>query len=289
MTHHDNPAGRLYAVLGKIKGTDRNTAFQDAWPKVLNINADDRPELLRCMAHVLALPAQAKAALESVPNVNLDTHLRWYAPICDYLARATLLNATPGSAGAEISGETLFSLEVCSDVLHDRLPDSAVTDTQLKGISGLINELKAAVDAARDDGSLDSALDKFLSELIGALAHGVTDFPLRGTEALADAYDLFFGRVVRNPHAAQKVQRDHPKVWDRMNRAFAALAVAVTLVSNGVQLEQDIAHAIEGPSKPAITTVVVVEPGASGTSGASASNAEESNNADQGAHPESHG
>lgn len=289
MTHDDNPAGRLYALLSKLQNADRNAAFQDVWPTVLsqlNVKSGDRPELLRCLAHVLALPAQAKAALESVPNVNFNTHLRWYEPVCDYLARATLLNATRGSAGAEVSDATLFSLEVCSDVLHERFPHAEVTDTQLADIADRINDLKAAVEEARNDGSLDPALDKFLSELAGALARGVNDFPIRGEEALTDAYDLFFGRVTRNRDATLKVQKDHPKVWERMNRAFAAFAIVISVLGNGVQLEQNIAHAIEGPSKPATTNVYVVEPGSTSTDVTSATGPGKSSDAEHGGNPE---
>jgi hypothetical protein len=64
---------------------------------------------------------------------------------------------------------------------------------------------------------------------------------------------------VRNWESAQKVQKEHPKVWDGMKRTIAALGLAITVLNSGVQLEQNIAHAIEGPSAPSTTTVVVVE------------------------------
>lgn len=246
-------------MLGRIRGTQQNKTFLDGWCAALNIEAEDRPEMLRSLAQVLAMPAQARAELEKVPDVNHEIQLRWYIPVCDYLARAALLNSTPASAGVTVDDATLLSLEMCSDTLHRCLPDAVVTDGRLAEIADLINELKTAVKEARSGGGLDPELDKFLSGLVGTLARGITDFPLKGVEALAEAYDLFYGRAVRNPEAAQQVQKEHPKVWDGMKRTIAALGLAITVLNSGVQLEQNIAHAIEGPSTPPATTVVVVE------------------------------
>jgi hypothetical protein len=254
----------LHLVLAKIRGTHQSTAFLDGWSAALNVKGDDRPEMLRSLAQVLAMPAQAKAALEAVPDVNQEIQLRWYGPVCDYLARAALLNSTPSSAGVTVDEATLLSLEMCSDTLHRHFPDAVVTEDQLAQIAELINELKLAVETARNDENLDPELDKFLSGLVGTLARGITDFPLKGVEALAEAYDLFYGRAVRNPAAAQKVQKEHPKVWDGMKRAIAALGLAITVLNSGVQLEQNIAHAIGGPAAPSTTrveVVVVEEPG----------------------------
>jgi hypothetical protein len=260
VTHDDNPAGRLYTVLRAMTKANPKANVTDVLPTVLGIKPNDRPELLRVLSHLLALPDQAKAAIEAVDDINHDIHLRWYRPACDYLTRATYLHLVTGDITSGLDEAALFSLEICSDTLHRRFPDSSVTERQLKQISDLINDLKAAIEHARNDDGLDPELDRFMSELVGALARGLSDFAIRGTDALADAFDLVRGRASRTPDAVRTTQEDHPNVWAKLVNVMTKFALVLTVVNAGWQLESNAMLAIDSPGNH---TIVVVDHGSS--------------------------
>lgn len=211
MWHLDNPAGRLHALLSDLRERNPISPLGSAWAIVFRIHERDTAELLRRLALALALPSRAVAALRTIDPTMADHEMlsRWYTPVSQMLTASVQLEQPLSEILGLLSEVTMFSLEACNDTLHRYLPENTVPDAELAGIDPLLKELRGF----DGGGEFGNELDAFLLSMSATITRGFDDYPIRGIEALNDAFDLTAGLVRRRGDLAAKASENHPKLW----------------------------------------------------------------------------
>jgi hypothetical protein len=208
--HLDNPAGRLHALLSDLRHRNPISPLGSAWSIVFQVSERDTAEMLRRLAQVLALPNRAIAALRTTDQTLVDHEMlsRWYTPVTQMLTASVQLDQPLTQILGLLSEVTMFSLEACNDTLHRHLPESTITADDLARIDPLLKELRAF-----EGGEFGNDLDDFLLSMIAMITRGFDDYPIRGIDALNDAFDLTAGLVRRRDDLASKAAANHPELW----------------------------------------------------------------------------
>lgn len=150
MQHLDNPAGRLHNLLDGLRRTNHGIQLYLDWAAVFQISQHDSAELLRRLARTMALPGEAKEALERVDPayVNHEMLLRWFPRVNQLFTSVLTLQSPLNTVVSLLDEATMFSLEACSDSLHRLSPEPTVSETDLAELGNLLKELRDAIDSA---------------------------------------------------------------------------------------------------------------------------------------------
>jgi hypothetical protein len=157
----NNPAGRLHRILAAARAKPPNFKTRQVWAQVLEIDEKDTAALLGAIADIIYLVRDAKAAVQSVGDLNSDVYLKSFKPIEGALARATL-EIRWDQFSKHIDESTMARLEVVADILSKQRPEPMPNSDDLAEVSHRIDELFDITVAASLPQQLKSAIQENL-------------------------------------------------------------------------------------------------------------------------------
>lgn len=190
VSHLDNPAGRLHALLTALKAQG-NAELRGAWETVLRLDEPSDAELLRAIAAVQELPDQAIAALARANAVTSDLHLRWEPAVRDALKRAHALDQGARHLTNAYSEQDLVHLEYCDDVL-DR--EGLASPRARQARDELLQAASELVAAIRES-DLEPEIRASLLRNALALLNAIALVDVVGAEGVEDALAGVLGSI----------------------------------------------------------------------------------------------
>lgn len=232
----NNPAGRLHALLGKIRSRYESSPDPQArvhsalavmwdlsWPQ-------ERPALLRRVADLdglSTLVVDQVTALREHPAVDLEDCLAgqdsWHAALEALLNPYGLLR----TAGQHVEPSTQRDLARCARLLSWLSPEPDSTE-HLQDLALSVSEL--IQETLRAD--IDEDVRAFVMENLRTVQDGLARVHLRGSEALHQTADHLLGATLgRGRPSFEKLTHQRPDLARQLWSVLERTAVIVTLVS----------------------------------------------------------
>lgn len=255
----DNPAGRLRALLISFKrhSSDKRPVLS-AWAAALGVPATDLPELFRRLGLINGLPGQiqAEVGLIGESEYDRDVVMRWRDSVVPALGAALMTSnpSTSAQLAKRLDARSMRSLGTCSDLLHQHRAEPPIDETRVAAIRKAITELE---DAADSDPHAGPEFRQFLRNHAHAMTQAVDDLPIRGSAALAGAFDLAVGAVVHEERRFRKSGDTRRSGWKKFLVMITAVAAALQIPLGALQMPAAVRGDMGSP--PQVQEVEVIE------------------------------
>lgn len=224
----NNPAGRLLRILQEGRTKPEDIRVSSVWAELLEVPADDFPELLRRIGLVQQLPYLIRNEIYALNDIDTELHLNWL-PKVELAFSSAHLRSPWRNFINHIDDSTILGLSFCDDKLA-RKEKSGFTRESVHEFSQEAEEIRGAI--LKSD--LEEPVHQFLLRQVELLKQSLDDYELRGPEAISDALQLTIGSITIN----QNVYHDSTqtslgiKLWKFVER----LVLVSTLVVNSMTM-----------------------------------------------------
>ncbi|HUY48828.1 MAG TPA: hypothetical protein VMV92_24450 [Streptosporangiaceae bacterium] len=253
-TYLDNPAGRLYAILHRIKHFPTpNAGLRDAIPEILGITPE--PEIVgHAVGEMLRLPSLTRTEVARLATQQSKERLLRWVPNVGNAIGCLLFHpggtVLIGQVAGKYNDGDMTSLEFCSEALHLAMRQPVICATHLQEITAKIIALHRTL---MDDSSLDPALRLILMDSAWKMVIACDSYLVTGPGGLRDAYDRAVGAMVNVwPVVAQK-QTSSTETWKKVAAVMGAVAA---LLGSSAEVVKAIAS--PSSSQPALQQVITV-------------------------------
>jgi hypothetical protein len=187
-------------------------------------------------------------------DYDRDVILRWHDAVVPVLGSALITTdmSTSADVAERIDGESLLSLQACSDLLHRHRPEQPIQEAEIWAVRKAIAELLDAVDA---DPGAGPEFRQFLQAHAQAMARALDDVPIRGRAALAGAFDLAVGAVVHEEHRFKTSGDTRRTGWKKFLKMIGVVSLVLGISANALAMPAS----IRSDMKPAPVETVKVE------------------------------
>ena len=235
-----------------MKAFRSNVHVRDAMAQILEVNPPLLHDLVRAMAEVLELPAEAERQVAALPGPQSKERLMQWRPKVDEALNCLVFqrSSPPPDIGqvARIYGDgELTALGFCSETLHHARTELAFDREALDDVRQRISEL---LDVLATDYELDGELRQLLVQNLQEMLRACDSYDRRGSAAMRDAYNITIGTLVNNVHIACRHETS-PATWTKV---VAVLGVVAALLGSSADLVQAIEKL---PSPPPALEVVL--------------------------------
>lgn len=237
MTSINNPAGRLKSLLDKGRGIDKATRLSQAWAQILEVDPKDKSTLLKHIGSLLALPADVRKEVTSLPELDHSVYLRWM-PKVEKAFGILNLDMKWEQFYQHFTPEVMFGLDVCSEVLSRQAGQAELDEGQLtkllEDVSSLLKELHSS--------DLPADLRERLAMHLVAVEDALKEYRIRGSRPVEAEVERLIGAVVRDPRLWKETRKTSAgeKFWLYMGRVAMLLAISVS----AVQIGKDVVHVL---------------------------------------------
>lgn len=233
MANSNNPAGRFYNLLhnGK-KPSYRKNKVREVWANLLGVPANDSSMLLVRLGKIMAIPSQIESKINQEENIDHSVYLKWL-PKVNKAFRTLNLEANWSTFIDPIDEAVLYGLEICSEQLARKQPESVIKEEALKDIKneveGLLKEIRSS--------NIDSDLKNYLIGQLENIINSIYEYDFAGVVPLQKAFESTVGSISLHPELHEKIKKTNysKKFWTVMRRVALVLAIAV----GGIQIGKD--------------------------------------------------
>ena len=247
----NNAANRLHRLLTQAKQLPGNTLMGEAWRKVLRLETDDLSLLLLRLGRLLELPHRVQAELQRVDAFNPGLHLRW-KPAVDKAFSGLNLGAAIEPFQRLVDQTSLYSLEVCGDLLARFAPERVLEREEISELWDKAQELLQSLDSSDLPVELDAYLRKHATSIIEALS----SYDVVGVSGVQNAVESAVGSIPFNASVLARIREQDKPVFRKFWTLLARAALIVSLTTDMVQLGQSVVALLP---EPAVTAVEIDE------------------------------
>lgn len=245
-----SPAKRLHTVLTlafTAPGHGDALGARDMWASVFGIDADkDLFMVLDAFSSVVALPRHVRSAVESVPGLNTELHLR-PLPKIEQAFTGQGLHGNRAGYRSSITPDVMVSLEHTAEALRiggfmERQPPKESLEELRQQVSALIDDVLAADD-------LEPELREFAVRRLTDLERAFRLIEADGSGAILDVVDSFLGEAFIRDRVAGNGKKG---LWLRSELGGRVLAVVghaanvVGLAQGGPELVAKVMQVLPG-------------------------------------------
>lgn len=201
----NNPVQRLHFVVSTLVRypTERRassnerveTSVREAVKKSFELDGD--AAILRTVAEILAMPAEAEAALRrSLTGPKLEAHLGWHAPVMNAVDTLANLSTKHTRFVAQIPDGTVKELQLAVFEVPDVTDPDGYGDPQAESVAGAVAELDALAETITN-AVMDEELKRFLLDHVDRMRVALREYRIRGGSGVFDATDAALGAIYR--------------------------------------------------------------------------------------------
>jgi hypothetical protein len=216
----DNPAGRLHAILLKVVNLPANTPAMEGWATVFGIEPGDHVQFFRYVARVFRMASEVRTLVRRYPEDDPELLLDHFDEVERTLANLTATASLQMNSFAEPlrPGRGLYSLRVCSSLLHRRCPD----------------QVRDVISDVEDADDLDSATASWLTKRLYEILQALSESSIYGTPEVEQASEKLIGGVVRKRERIASLSKS--KVGMKVAAVIVALDLALNLGNNAREI-----------------------------------------------------
>jgi predicted RNA-binding protein len=254
VVYMDNPAGRLYRILDRMKHARGNVPVMNGMAEVLEIDPPFLPDVARAVAEVFSLAVETEREVQSLGDDQpKELLLQWHPRVMEALNAMFFQRRNPpltlDVVAALYSAEDLLALAFCSATLHSARRELVIEFDALARVREQIVDL---LDVLESDADLDGELRRLLLRNGRVMLWACDSYHWRGAAGIRDAVNQTVGALVNNPDLVARAESS-PKSWQK---AMTVVAMVTSLVNLGNTVVTAIEKA--GAGQPA--QIVIVSP-----------------------------
>lgn len=241
----DNPAGRLHRILVGVTSANEAEQVDRVLQRLFGLE-DEKDEasrvalLLRQVAELATLAQQAQAQIETLVDVNHELFLRWVSKVNKALMWAPRWNENINNMKQLLDSTTLYSLEMCADMLHRMSPEPTIEDDKL---SELVELVRAAIDATAEMSALPAEVRQSLIARLREVEISFIYFRTTGYPGVETAMDALTGTWARQPTAhSSEATGWLQKLWAKLSlsvRGVQELSEGVGSAAKAIEAVQN--------------------------------------------------
>ncbi|MEJ6555293.1 hypothetical protein PQI51_09715 [Microbacterium esteraromaticum] len=249
--HLDNPAGRLWRVLLRLRqypgsSDQKPKTVRQALCDYFGIELGDDPAYYARISAVMRLPVEIREEVNELedPYIPVAQLVRPLAVTEHFLANYGVGRHPVHKVVSSITDGILNDLETCSHILSRMREAVALSSEDLDNIRAAAQVL---IDEILADTSLPAKLRGGLLRLAYQVLRTVDEYKVLGGEAVLDAWDTLAGMTGRNGSTVRKRTR----IWDAIRNLGLIISTVVTIagapeqIGNGIEYIGELL-AIEG-------------------------------------------
>lgn len=228
MSHTDNPAGRLLLVLQKSQKIDNEKKTNQAFAEIFDVDPKDRSEILHKLGLVNQLPYKIRKQVLSL-EINHNLFLKNLNKVEAAFSNINFA-ANWKRFKDSIDGETLLSLEHCSEVLSNELEEKDLDENDIESLKDKVNEFKDEL----SNYQIDPVLSRLIFEKLNDIERAIFDYRLSGTVLIQKEVDAAITNALMRVDLLEKDKETSKKWIDFLHN----LSVTIHLSETGFALTQ---------------------------------------------------
>ena len=249
----NNPAGRLATILRKAKKYPKqNDVAKNVWPKILEVDPADMPQLLSRLGKLMELLEIISDEIKLQQDINHDIYLKWVPKV---QAGFSVINLNGGFSAFTnpIDEAALDGLDFCSDLLSRRIPEKVLDKDKLQNIYKDTEELVKEIIASGTEKDLKTFMVNKLNEIIKA----IQEYQINGSSPIEKAIESTFGALATKEglYEGTKKTSKGDKFWNIMARVALVSGIALT----SVQIGESVVNLLPDTSQEVIEAEIVEE------------------------------
>jgi len=243
MTTTNNPAGRLHALLSKGQSMP-NAPASESWAELLGVENGNHSLLLRRVGQVMSLPSTTKEAILGLGDHNPEIYLKWL-PVAEQTFGLLNFQMQWKQFIERFTPETMYGIEVCSDILSKNRPEKIADDKLLSDLLGKIDELLSELEGAE----LKTDVWLFIYDHLLSIKEAIEEYPIQGIKPLEAGFEKTVGCVVLSPGIYYEAQQSpvESNYWEKFWTITGRLALVVTVAVGSIQIGKDVVPLLPSP------------------------------------------
>lgn len=223
--HGDNPAGRLLAVLEKVKVEKRDISARAVWMKVLRVPENDLPQLLTKMGTLMGLPFQAVEELkENYPRqFESGAHFHFYSSVTHAFSQLDF-NAQIAQFQSQVDGNAMSYLSAMVDLLEAKKSTNPLTGEEVADLQSKVWELMDFIRSA----DISTELKQYLLEKLTRAIEAIDRYFITGSGPIVDAIESTLGHAAFNEEYLSNLKSP---AWRAFTNGLATIANIATIAS----------------------------------------------------------
>lgn len=235
MAENDNPAGRLFNLLTDIAAVGNNpkVRLETRLTDLLDVPAGNHAELLRRMAPIYDLPAQIRSEVARLPISGTSFTVK--LGVIEEALLALNIGLAVQQWSQRLAPDAMHELTICSDMLHQYVPEKTGSDEQLAQIRA---DLDATLEDVRSSTDLPADLRTFLLDHLHEMTRALDLYKVVGLDALRQSFERAIGGIVTRPDLITDENKSRP-VWGKFGKLLAGLGLVFATANQGTELVQN--------------------------------------------------
>jgi hypothetical protein len=188
---NDNPAGRLYDILSKVKVQPQQSALGEVLSAALN--ASNPVDFHKRLVYLKELVAEVRQAVENLEGINKDLYLSHYNQI-ENLVNARNYDMPWNNVSNLLNEPTLINIAHIAEILPPTYRENLIEDDVLNDliftIEGLIKRVK--------EGDLIIELQRIIIDQLYLTLNSIYAYKIRGARGLREALSSSLGEFILN-------------------------------------------------------------------------------------------
>lgn len=206
MAKLDNPAGRLYEVLNKVRKRSDDVSIATVWAGYFNVSLKDTTAIYVHLVELMNLVDRARRDIQQLQDVDHDIYLQPFENIEQALNYANLSEYWR-QVKQYLDDTTMLALKFCSDALSIRIGEKIISDEQLTElqtkVESLLNEVL--------ESTLLEELKDVLIQKLEEIRQAILAYRIMGREGLRRALESSLGAMFLYREDIQEVQDEKQK------------------------------------------------------------------------------
>lgn len=175
----DNPAGRLHAILLKLKGTRGDELMGEVWKRALDLPQQaGTTQLLVRIGKVYALSDEIASKMSKIRGYHRRDVERWWKPLSAGFYKAQF-SVIWNNVSGEFTGDILDDIESCSIKLSEFSPEPYLKKDELGHIYELLENIEKEIENNSD---LDEKVKDMLEERLRRINQALDNVWINGAE-----------------------------------------------------------------------------------------------------------
>ena len=227
MLVQNNPVSRLVAVLEKARPIAGATSLRNVWATTFGCEPSDTAELLRLVGSLIALAAEAKAAVQAVDNIDEQLYLAPFKPVENVLSNMNFERKW-ADVSLELSPQTMVGLKFAADLLkREGISAVEISDDR---VNELISTLAEVLERAMDS-ELPDNLKRLFVRNLEELRRALLCLQISGPDGVEQEIDRAMGSILRYSQQLKDIASENGENESIIRDDFALMGNINEMVS----------------------------------------------------------
>lgn len=218
MFNQENPAGRLYTILSKLKHADGNSDLKHVWADALGIDRKNEIETLKQVFEIYNLTGEIEKLIRIRPGINHELLLASHSTV-EKITSPASFHLRWHQVSKNLESDVLTRLQFCAQELSQFYEEEKVSDEEILEITEIVNFLFDELKNSQIDDAAKLVLLEEIERIRAALSH----YRIRGAKGVKEALQATLGAVIVNKSQLEAVAKTNPDTIAKLGKLLDKL------------------------------------------------------------------